>query len=198
MVGLHDGQVVFADSARELILEGLELRRILYSHLMLARAHLAGKTMLLFAMGHAYERGVLRSSEWYLVDFEIFSRLATSSDEEIAEPVRRWLVGDLWSVSDLVWLRGAPPSYDEIRKFSDDCSTVLKRRCFAYRIKDKRTRRLSINFRSAGRIELGRPSDLWLLGFCSPLRRAFSSAEQRKLVDSAIGRFNAPNADEAV
>jgi len=189
MSDARDGRVVFADTAHDLILSWLDLRRQLYSRLMQARADFAGKTMLLFSMVTAFERAVLQPSDWNLVDSDLFSRLSSSSDDEIAEPVRRWLLGDLWSVSQLMWLRGEAPSYEEMRRFSEDLSQRIKRKCFAYRISDKRTRHLSVLFRSGKQINLGETSGLWLLGVCSPLHRVFGSSEHRDLLQLATSRF---------
>jgi hypothetical protein len=102
---------------------------------------------------------------------------------------------DLWSLSDLVWFRGPVPSLGDVYAFNQDLSNKLGRPCHGYRIKDKRTRRVTLPLVGGETYTAGAKSELWLYGVGSPVRRAFSTEDNRVMVRAACERFDAEPAD---
>src|SRR6266511_2702497 len=94
------------------------------------------------------------------------------------------------SLSELVWMHGKPPDFRQIYSFSEDISRMIGRTCFAYRIKDKRTRSLSLHLSSGKQVILGKDPSMWLLGVASPVRRNFSSDENNRIAEIASTFFS--------
>lgn len=191
MEGVSENQgIIFSDSSLSYIQNWLQLRDKVYSHLMLSREDFCGKTMLLSAAVMAYERGYIAPTDWTLTDREFVGRLLETRDDDVAVPVKRWLLGDLWSLSELFWMEGDPPDFADIYSFGNTISMDMKRHCFAYRIKDKRNRRLTLALNSSKLITLGKAPTKWLLGIASPGHRAFSSEENKKFIAAASKFFS--------
>jgi HD superfamily phosphohydrolase len=174
----------------------LVLRRNVYTRFMLGPHDFAGKVMLLYAVAAAMESGEFATSDWCLTDHDFLSRLCNGR-KDVREPVQRWLSMDLWHLSDLMWFRGPVPSLSAVYQFNSQASALLGRPCFGYRIKDKRTRRITLPLTGGRTYTLGEDSDLWLFGVASPVRRAFAADENRALRDAVLARFKAQLAVES-
>ena len=132
--------LIFDAATMEYIERWLQLRREVYEHLMLSRVDFAGKVMLIYATITAYKQGLLEDRDWMLNDVAFLERLLSSKDAKIAETARRWLVGEEWNLSSLVWFAGSAPDYARVYEYSKLASDAMGRECLAYRITDKRTR----------------------------------------------------------
>jgi len=187
------GPPVFSASGVEAAREWLDLRWRVYSRLMLAREDFAGKAMLIFATVNAFELGELGPEEyvWTLTDREIVERLLRSADGAVVQAIRSWLLRDLWPVSDLWWMEGSAPDFSRVYEFGKVVGTSLGRPCVAYRITDKRVRRLSLPVQGNGVVEIGEEPGSWVLGVVSAKRGAFSGDENRKLKAEACAFFGA-------
>jgi len=176
VTGEH-GEPVFHRSAVGDIELWRSTRRAVYQHLMLAERDFIGKLMMLFATVRAYEAGEISTLDWGLVDYQFVSRLLESKEKEISDTVERWVAGELWNCTPLRWMTGERPSYAKLLLFSRALAQDLDRSCFAYGIKDKRDRRLSIAFDDGSRRDFGEDAAQWLLGIGSPKRAAFTARE---------------------
>lgn len=179
---------VFSDNSQNLIAQWLQLREDVYNKLMLSRDDFCGKVMLISSSILALERGYLSPAEWVLTDSMFIQRLLDCPDKEIKEAVKRWLLNDMWSLSELFWLEGQPADFSKTYAFAKMISDVLGRRCFAYRIKDKRNRKLSLNMASGKRLSIGDVPSKWLLGIASPTHKKFSH-DDNKLISSTAADF---------
>jgi HD superfamily phosphohydrolase len=188
---LDSSGVHFTPRSIDAIEVWLNLRKQVYDHLMLSREDFAGKVMLLWSMVKAHSLGVINATDWTLLDFQLLEQLSRCEEPEVSDPVQRWLVGDLWSLSNLIWMEGSLPSFSRIREFAEFYSSRIGRASFAYRIKDKRTRLLKVRIANAEEVVMGTQSPLWLLGAASPLRRDFTSKENRLLQEIAVEFFDA-------
>lgn len=171
------GNPIFSFDARSDLLSWVELRRNVYTHLMLAQPDFTAKLMLLYATIHAMRVGEFTDQDWNMTDAEYVSRLLQSKVKESKETTERWMVGDYWEMVPLLWLEGAVPKYSQIAAFSEALSKEIKRTVFAYRIKDKRERHLHVEFESGVVESFGAKSNKWLLGIGSPAKRAFTKAD---------------------
>jgi HD superfamily phosphohydrolase len=181
---------IFTDDAIDHIVAWLAIRETVYNHLMLSRDDFCGKAMLLFAIVLAFKKDHLAPSDWKITDDDLIGCLLATGDEEITSTVKRWLLRDLWALSDLFWLEGDAPNYTDIYSFSNSLSKELGRPCFAYRIKDKRTRAVPLVLASGRHVELGRCPKTWLLGIASPLKKSFTSEDNHVLVKLASSYFS--------
>lgn len=172
---------IFNDVCVQSIVEWLDLRQEVYNKLMLSPDDFCGKIMLIYSAVLAFERGYLANTDWVLTDDRFIQRMLDSGDKEINTTITRWQLGDLWALSGLNWFKGQPPNFKKTYAFSKELSQSLNRTCFAYRIKDKRTRQLSINLSSGKQLVLGDPPSKWLLGIASPKRKEFSADDNRKI-----------------
>ncbi len=188
MTGLGDDGPLFAPEALPSIEEWLTLREDLYTHLMLAPADFAGKVMLVYAMVTAQQTGQLTSSDWQLTDFQLMTQLLGCRDP-VASTVKRWLLGDLWDLSNLTWHAGPPPDLPSMKAFSSHLTTVLGRDVFAYRIKDKRHRSVAITLQGARNVSLGSKSKRWLLGVGSLKKAPFTVQDNRRILKAAVDIF---------
>lgn len=176
---------IFSDDSVNLLTRWLQLREDVYNKLMLSRDDFCGKVMLIYSSVLAFERKYIAPTDWILTDGDFIQRLLACPEKEIRETASRWLLGDLWSLSELSWFEGQPASFSQTRAFAEVLSDALGRRCFAYRIKDKRNRRLSINLASGERLSLGETPKQWLLGVASPTRKDFSHDENKHIASLA-------------
>jgi HD superfamily phosphohydrolase len=176
---------IFTDQSVNSITQWLQLREDVYNKLMLSRDDFCGKVMLIYSSVLAFEREYLTPTDWILTDSDFIQRLLDRSDKEIKDTVSRWLLGDLWSLSELFWLEGQPADFNQTYTFAKVISEALGRRCFAYRIKDKRNRKLSVNLASGELLSLGESPTKWLLGVASPIRKDFSSNENKRIASIA-------------
>ena len=183
------GDPIFRRSAEREIEIWKQTRANLYEHLMLAERDFAGKAMLIYATIRAFEGREIRKVDWNLTDFRFICRLLSSSVVEAKDTAERWIAGELWDFAPLQWLSGNRPDYITLLNFGRDLSIHLDRKCFAYGIKDKRNRRLTIDFDDGVRRTFGNVPTQWLLGVGSPERRSFSVSEVRRMLDFARSYF---------
>jgi HD superfamily phosphohydrolase len=179
---------VFSDDSVGLIAQWLQLREDVYNKLMLSRADFCGKVMLISASILALERGYLSPTEWVLTDSMFIQRLLDCPEKDIQDAVKRWLLDDMWPLSELLWLEGQPADFSKTYAFAKVISDALNRRCFAYRIKDKRNRKLSLNLASGKCLSIGEAPSKWVLGIASPVRKEFSN-DDNKLIASVAADF---------
>lgn len=179
------GSPVFAADALGQINEWVQLRRAVYTNLMLTQPDFAAKLMVLSATVAAMKAGEFDERDWSMTDGDFVHRLSQSKSRDVKETVDRWITGELWDMAPLTWMSGSAPSYPEVLKFSDHLSQTLGRRCFAYRIKDKRERELKVFLEDGQQHLLGHEQSVWLLGVGSPMRRAFSPSECAKTKHAA-------------
>jgi hypothetical protein len=186
---IDDSGVVFSDESVGLVRQWLTLREQVYSRFMLSIVDFSGKLMLLSSMVEALKLGVLSEFDWIMTDGRLIEVLLNSKQEEVSAPLRRWLIGDLWDISELVWFDGKEPPFSELRSFADQVGKALSRPCFAYRIKDKRTRQIALRLCSNTTVDIGEKPRRWLLGIGSPLKGAFTRRENRSIVEIAESHF---------
>jgi HD superfamily phosphohydrolase len=179
------GSPLFSPNSARLIEEWLGMREQVYNHLMLAEPDFTAKLMLICAVVLAYHSGEISASEWNLTDQELVTRLRNSKSRECKDTVERWLVGEYWAASSLVWMAGSRPTFAQLNEFNRTLSSKLGRRMFSYCIKDKRTRKLQIQFDDGSSATYGADSSKWLLGVASPSRKNFSSSDEIKFVECA-------------
>lgn len=182
MIGVDDesGAPTFVDAATSDIASWLEMRRAVYDLLMLSERDFAGKLMLIYATVNAFQGGELTPQDWSMTDGEFFERLRKSEVQAAAETATRWYVGELWEMAPLSWFSGSRPSYPDLMSFSEALSDHMGRSYFAYAIKDKRQRKLTLHIAGCGPRAFGADSDQWLLGFGSPLRQTISRRDADK------------------
>jgi uncharacterized protein len=188
-VDAQSGDIVFSPSAASDIETWSATRENVYGHLMLAPKDFSAKLMILYSAVSAFEANEISTLDWGLNDHDFVEKLKRSSLEKVRETVTRWIVGDLWHTTPLVWMSGERPAYHEVRSFSERISEKLDRTCFAYAIKDKRNRALHIQFTGGHRRKFGETSDQWLLGVGSPKKRVFSAAETKRVLELATDFF---------
>ena len=174
---------VFRREARAFIIAWQEARRSVYENLMLSERDFIGKLMLIFATVRAFQEKEIRTEDWRMFDQQFIGRLLASSVKEVRETVERWIVGELWAATPLIWFNGKRPDYPQLLDLSSSLSSVLDRTCFVYGIKDKRERSISAHFDDGECESFGRSSNQWLLGVGSPVKRPFTQREIRSIVD---------------
>ena len=182
------GTPIFARQSEVDIEVWRSTRSVVYEYLMLARRDFAGKAMILNATVRAFQEGEIREIDWSLTDFDFLHRLLSSSIKETRDTAERWIAGELWELTPLNWMEGERPDFKELLAFSLEISDKIRSHCFAYGIKDKRDRRLSVHFDDGLKKNIGMNSGQWLLGVSSP-GRAFSSAEITKIFEYAQSYF---------
>lgn len=192
IVGIDDatGSPVFTRSVSEDITTWLSTRRKVYERLMLAEPDFTAKLMLLYATVIALRNSELVNADWDQTDAEFISMLSRSKVKECSDTIERWLVGEFWATTPLVWMNGSRPSYEVVLEFSEVLTSNLDRTCFAYCIKDKRDRKLSICFEDGIKQVVGKDPNQWLLGVGSPLRKPFVSSEFKTVIEQAEVFFN--------
>jgi uncharacterized protein len=171
--------------------EWLALREQVYSRFMLPKADFSGKLMLLFAMVQAMKCGILSEGHRNFIDDQLVGLLSSCEEEDVRTATRRWLVADLWDISDLIWLEGKPPTFADLNSYTAEVSSSLSRTCFTYRIKDKRKRKVQLNLVSGRTAILGESPAQWLLGVGSPIRRPFTARENQTIIQIAREHFGA-------
>lgn len=186
------GGLSFSSGSVELLKQWLELRRKVYSRLMLSRDDFAGKVMLIYAIVTSYKRGYLGPHKyvWTLTDRELLHGLLQCNDEDVVRTVQSWLVHELWPVSDLLWMSGRAPDYASVYRFTEIATAVVGRPCFGYAISDKRTRLLEVRLQSGELVHLGADPNRWVLGVASRKRENFNVEENRLLQQAACEFFN--------
>lgn len=185
------GTPIFAPDARGDLLRWVELRRDVYTHLMLAQPDFTTKLMLLYATVHAMRADEFTDRDWNMTDVGFVSRLLQSKVKETADTAERWMAGEFWEMAPLLWLSGPVPEYSLVASFSEVLTQEIKRSVFAYRIKDKRERQLTIEFQG-GEVEVfGSSSKRWLLGVGSPAKRPFTKSQLCAIRELATQYFKA-------
>jgi len=179
MAGIDRAQriALFDPAADRDILSWQATRRAVYDRLMHAPRDFAGKIMLLYATTRALQAREIDKVDWSMTDFQFLTMLLASKLRDVQEAAQRWVAGELWDLTPLQWMVGDRPDYTAVLAFSEQLSSVLARPCLAYAIKDKRERKLTIQFVDGSRMEYGADAAQWLLGVGSSSRRAFTSAE---------------------
>jgi HD superfamily phosphohydrolase len=181
---------VFMASAEPDIQAWRDCRREVYGFLMLAEGDFVGKVMLLSCAVGAYEAGELTQTDWSLVDHQLIARLLDSKIREVKDAAERWIAGEPWDCTPLYWMEHDRPDYPSLRKFSQDVSVELGRPCFAYAIKDKRERRLTINFDDGSQRIYGDDAKRWLFGIGSSKKEPFSRVQVDQALKLAERQFS--------
>lgn len=199
LLGATDsGSPIFARDVRSDLLRWVELRRDVYAHLMLAQPDFTIKLMLLYATVQAMRAGEFIDKDWSMTDVDFVSRLLHSQVKETRDTTNRWMAGEFWEMAPLLWLSGPAPEYSRVATFSEELAKEIKRPVFAYRIKDKRERRLSIEFDDGVSEVFGSNSKKWLLGVGSPTKRAFTKTELLAIHGFASTYFQAQVLPESI
>jgi hypothetical protein len=86
-------------------------------------------------------------------------------------------------------MEGDRPDYSALRDFSTSVTEALGRPCFAYAIKDKRERRLAIQYDDGTHRTYGHESKQWLLGVGSSRKERFTAAQIRQVFEMAADTF---------
>jgi hypothetical protein len=184
-------EIVFRREALPWIGEWIELRERVYTRLMPSRLDFCGKLMLIYATVTALRSGVLGEADWHLTDSEFIDRLIHADNPDVRDTTKRWLRGEPWELSELMWMRDRLPHFTVMEGFATKVSEVLGgRSCFAYRIKDKRRRKVTAVMESGDRINVGERSDQWLLGIGSPKRESFTREDGRRISALATEFFS--------
>jgi uncharacterized protein len=200
MIAVDETGLVWDSKVPSLISAWLSVRARLYSHLMFARSDFIGKAMLTTAIVEAYSNGQLGQAgyEWTMTDDKLLQCLRparfgevtdSKTANQIAETVRAWEVGQLWSAAPFWWVDGDMPRQAHIWEFRLSCSTALGRKCFPHGIADKRHRALAIRLEDGRLIKTGKHSDKWLLGVVSPRREDFTRKESSLVMQAASDYF---------
>lgn len=184
------GNPIFSSEAKRDLLSWVELRRNVYTHLMLAQPDFTAKLMLLYATIHAMRAGEFTDQDWNMTDVDYVSRLSQSKVKESKETTERWMAGEYWEMAPLFWLEGPVPRYSQVAAFSEALSEKMDRTVFAYRIKDKRERRLHVQFDSNTIESFGIKSANWLLGIGSPARAPFTKDDVLTMREFSSIYFN--------
>lgn len=184
--GTRGDRLLVGGDTEELIEEWLALRKAVYTKLMLAKADYAGKAMMLAAAIGAYEHGVITEDDWVLTDAQFQSRILSSKCEYAKEPLKRWLLGDLWPLGDIVWMDGELPSLPKMYDFSKRLSDVIGR-CMAYRIADKRHRVVHVRTMDGSDVMLGNMGRTWLFGVAA--EKTLSKENQTRTLEEAQSEF---------
>lgn len=184
------GSPLFANDSDHLIQAWLEMRERVYDRLMLSEPDFCAKLMMICAVVSAYRAGEISDSDWNMTDQELITKLRSSRDRECKETVNRWMVGEYWDSSSLIWMEGSRPTFAELNKFNDAVSERLGRKIFSYCIKDKRKRALDLCFENGSSATFGLESQQWLLGIASPVRKKFISADDDRFINCAEEFFN--------
>ncbi len=188
---------IFKRGSEVLVQRWLEMREQVYDRLMLAEPDFTSKLMLISAVVAAYRANEIVNSDWNLTDHELIARLRSSKSSECVQAVDRWLVGEYWDETSLVWMSGTRPTFPEMNDFNVVLSEKIGRKTFSYCIKDKRKREISIKFDDGTTDIFGETSAQWLLGAASPIRKSFSATENAifiKLAESFFGSVFKGNA----
>lgn len=183
------GEPVFQANAESDIQTWRHTRRQVYDRLMLAPRDFIGKLMMLSAAVGAFEAGEFTQDDWSFVDYEFTTLLLRSQTKEVREAAERWIAGELWDCTPLRWMSGDRPDYVKLRQFSQVVSQALGRPCFAYAIKDKRERRLTIAYDSGSRRTYGEDGKQWLLGIGSSKRKPFGTRQVERAFALAADTF---------
>lgn len=186
----NDG-IIFSPETVGSLQNWIELRKTVYSHLMTSRMDFCGKAMLIQATVWALEDGIIDGSDWNLTDDSLIARLTSCKEKKIKQAIERWLTGELWELSELSWMRGVAPEYRQMLEFSRIASQEIGRECFAYRIKDKRTRKVAIMTSDGLSLQFGTAPTEWLFGVVFPKSNSCTSEVNKKLIDLACEIFKA-------
>ncbi len=192
ITAVDNGELVFDMSACPDIETWVEVRREVYTNLMLAQPDFSYKTMIVAATAFAIEAGDISVGDWHLTDQGFLCRLAESRSADVRELVGRWTAGEAWESTPLWWLKGERPTHAEMRQFSRELSAAAGRPCFAYGIKDKRQRKLSFRLQGGGTRIFGEAPNSWLFGVTSSKKSPFSRQDLETVVGSAEARFDSP------
>jgi HD superfamily phosphohydrolase len=200
LVGVTQGnrEPIFRKEARAFIVAWQEARRSVYENLMLAERDFVGKLMLIFATVRAFQEREIRPEDWRMFDQQFIGRLLASPLREVRETVERWMVGELWAATPLLWFNGKRPDYPQLLNLSSNLSSALSRTCFVYGIKDKRERSISAHFDNGERESFGKNSNQWLLGAGSPVRKPFTHKDIKTLIEVvSVSLSTEPIVDQA-
>lgn len=184
------GEPVFCDGSHQLILSWLEMREKVYDKLMLAEPDFTSKLMLISSVVAAYKSNEITNSDWNLTDSQLISRLLLSKNRACVETIDRWMVGEYWDSTPLVWMSGNRPTFARMNEFNSEVSRIIGRNIFSYCIKDKRNRELSLMFDNGEKSLVGENSSQWLLGLASPIRKKFTISENENIIKCAETFFS--------
>jgi HD superfamily phosphohydrolase len=192
MVEIKDANIIFSSRAIDSLSKWLDLRNHVYTKLMLSRNDFSAKIMLLQMAVSAFEKGYLgeKESVWKLTDDEFINRLFASNDKDIIEYADDWSLQRFWPLTDLFWMSGVHPGFPKLHQFSLHLTKLLKRKCFAYGIKDKRTRIITIHFSNGSSATLGKQPTTWLLGVAAVRGDLFKHYDNEKIRSAAEEYFS--------
>ncbi len=185
----HTREPIFKSVSEADIQAWRATRRQVYEHLMLAERDFVGKVMILSSTVKAFQAGEIVIDDWKMVDHEFIARLLGSHVKEVKDTIQKWLAGELWSCTPLIWMKGQRPSYPALLDISAEISANLNRYCFAYGIKDKRERMISAHFDDGRTETYGVNAERWLLGIGSSNKKPFSTKEFRFMFDAVCKNF---------
>lgn len=180
---------VFKKDAENYLQDWSDIRREVYNRLMLAPNDFIGKAMVIYSTVKHLE-STQEDWQWKFTEYEFINKLRAATDKIASTTMCRWLAGELWSSSPLIWLNGQRPKFSEIYLFSKVLSNALSREVFCYAIKDKRERSFTVIFNDKTRAVYGSNPSQWLIGATSPKNVAFSKKEVDLFVASACNFFN--------
>jgi HD superfamily phosphohydrolase len=189
IIGVDPSGPIFSVAAKTDIENWRLTRQTVYQHLMLAQRDFIGKVMMLYASVVAFRNNEITKEDWSLVDHTLLATFIKSPTKEVRDTVQRWVSGDLWVCTPLLWMKGNRPDYTKLLEYSDVLTDSLKRQCFAYGIKDKRNRQLTISFDNGTKEEFGEDSRQWLFGVGSSKRAEFTISETDKILALAQSFF---------
>lgn len=187
--GIEDGRPVVDEGGVKAITGWLALRGAVYSRLMTAGLDYSGKAMLLAAATAACAKGVISEESWRYTDAEFTHCILSSGCEDAKKPLQQWLLGELWALTDIVWMKGEMPSLPDTFRFSQEISQEFGR-CMAYRIADKRQRKVPLRLTSGKDVAVGKKSEKWLLAVAVDGRKLTRSLID-EILDAAQQAFGA-------
>lgn len=165
------------------------LRETVYQHLMPAMPDFSAKTMIIHAAAAALSSGVLKADSWKLTE-PMFLAALTEAAGFPRETIERWALGEYWDTTPITWFSGNAPSLAALKELDQHLTSILDRKCFSYRIKDKRHRQVQVRVKNAGERKIGSSSTQWLYAISSPEKAPFRKKDVKTILDTVRDRFN--------
>jgi len=167
ITSVADDVPVFSAAGIQHLEEWLAVRHQVYSRLMPSRADFSAKAMVLYSVARGLEDDVFDGTGklWRMTDCEFVNELLESDSADVRKAATDWQAGELWGLSDLVWMEGEhPPAKTDLWKLSKHMSGELLRPSLCYAIKEKRIRKLQVRTVGGVSASLGSAPNVWLLG----------------------------------
>ena len=188
MQGLDGDGIIVDKFGLDLVKDWLTLRRAVYTRFMQAELDYSGKAMLLAATIAACEERLITENDWRLTDPQFTQRILTSGVKSAADPLQRWLLGDLWQLTDVVWMKGRLPSLPQAYAWSQSLTAEMGR-CVAYRIEDKRTREVRVRLEDGTEFAVGEKPSQWLFAVALERRNRLSAMDKSAILENATSAF---------